>query len=103
MRQVAMVNSGDWEDSFSPLSESAWICGCTAKQTRYSGFCAKVERASLLPGGQTHGAGYLSDGSGNTSSPEPVIGYSAAKGLELYYRAVLLWENSQARPRMNQK
>ena len=49
----------------------------------------KVELASLIPGGQTHGAGSERIGSGDTSSPEPVIGYGATKGIDAYYRAVL--------------
>jgi hypothetical protein len=49
----------------------------------------KGELASLIPGGQTHGAGSNRNGPGNTSSPEPAIGYGATKGINAYYRAVL--------------
>jgi hypothetical protein len=49
----------------------------------------RVELASLIPGGQTHGAGSGRNGSGDTSSPEPAIGYGATKGMNAYYRAVL--------------
>jgi hypothetical protein len=49
----------------------------------------KIELASLLPGGQTHSAGSTIDGSGYTSSPEPVIGYGATKGIDAYYQEVI--------------
>jgi len=49
----------------------------------------RVELASLIPGGQTHGAGSGRNGSRDTSSPEPVIGYGATKGINAYYRAIL--------------
>jgi hypothetical protein len=49
----------------------------------------KIELASLLPGGQTHSAGSEIDRSGFTSSPEPVIGYGATKGIDAYYLEVI--------------
>jgi hypothetical protein len=49
----------------------------------------KIELASLLPGGQTHSAGSEMNGSGYTSSPEPVFGYGATKGIDAYYQEVI--------------
>jgi hypothetical protein len=87
MRQIAMSDKGEWETASSSVPESARIRGNPASQGCKSGICAKVECASLLPGGQTQGAGSLSRGSGNTSSPEPVTGYGAMKGI-IEYRFV---------------
>jgi hypothetical protein len=69
--------------ALSSLPASARFCGDSAGPAG-SGFCVKVEGSSLLPGGQTQGAGSLSRGSGNTSSPEPVIGYGTTKGTSEY-------------------
>lgn len=69
--------------------EPARTQGLYCPAARDSGPNVKVELASLFPGGQTHGAGSVRNGSGDTSSPEPVIGYGATKGIDAYYRAIL--------------
>jgi hypothetical protein len=71
-----------------PRMESAGAGGrhCPAALDSRNG---KFELASLLPGGQTHSAGSELKGSGNTSSPEPVLGYGATKGMEAYYQEVI--------------
>jgi hypothetical protein len=44
----------------------------------------KVELASLFPGGQTKQRRIHLNGSGNSSSPEPVNGYELMKEIRLY-------------------
>ena len=78
MRQISLTGKGAWRIP-SPVPDSIRLGRGTTSHRHSSGYCTKVERASLLPGGQTHGAGSVSIRSGNTSSPEPVIGHDEAK------------------------
>jgi hypothetical protein len=89
MRQIAMSDERRSGVAAAPVAEPPGGCGqyCPADVGYDS--TEKNELASLLPGGQTHGAGSEWEGSGDTSSPEPVIGYGATKGIEAYYLAVL--------------
>jgi hypothetical protein len=52
----------------------------------------KDDLTSLLPGGMTKKGKPDFSGFLHTRSPEPVIGYGAAKGLSEYYRAVIMFE-----------
>jgi hypothetical protein len=73
----------------TPPEEPPGVFGCYCPDAAGSGSNGKIDLASLLPGGQTHSAGSEMFGSGYTSSPEPVIGYGATKGIDAYYLAVL--------------
>ena len=89
MRQITMSDERRSGMAASTAPEPARIHGLYCPAARDSGPNENVELASLLPGGQTHGAGSGRNGSGDTSSPEPAIGYGATKGMNAYYRAVL--------------
>jgi len=89
MQQIGMSDERRGGMAAAPVTEPPGSRGryCPADMGYDSN--EKNELASLLPGGQTHGAGSKWDGSGDTSSPEPVIGYGATKGMDAYYLAVL--------------
>jgi len=89
MRQITMSDERRSGMAASTAPEPARIHGLCCPAARDSGPNENVELASLLPGGQTHGAGSGRNGSGDTCSPEPVIGYGATKGINAYYRTVL--------------
>lgn len=89
MRHIAISEERRSGTTATPESECARDQGLYCPVAGDSGPVEKVELASLLPGGQTHGAGSKWDGSGDTSSPEPVIGYGATKGIDMYYRTIL--------------
>ena len=59
----------------------------------YPGQDAKVDPASLLPGGVTQDAEPGISRFLHASSPEPVFGYGGMKGISAYYRAVLFFGN----------
>jgi hypothetical protein len=89
MRHLARYDGRRSGMAATPATEPASDQGLYCPVAGDSGPVEKVELASLLPGGQTHGAGSDTKGSGDTSSPEPVIGYGATKGIDAYYRTVL--------------
>jgi hypothetical protein len=89
MRHIALSDERRSGMAASTAPEPARIHGLCCPDTRDSGPNENVEFASLLPGGQTQGAGSGWNGSGDTSSPEPVIGYGATKGMNAYYGAIL--------------
>ena len=89
MRQIAMSDERRGGVAAAPVTELPGNHGLYCPADRGYDSTEKNELASLLPGGQTHGAGSEWDGSGDTSSPEPVIGYGATKGIDAYYLAVL--------------
>jgi hypothetical protein len=72
--------------------ECASDSGLSGPQAGHSGPGMKKDLASLLPGGMTKKGNPDFSGFLHTSSPEPVIGYGAAKGLEKYYQAVLVFD-----------
>lgn len=88
MRYHARYESGWAGIAPSPVPECSRTTGFLVPGAGTAGSETKVGSTSLLPGGMTLDAGtglfrFLHD-----SSPEPVIGFGAAKGLETYYRAV---------------
>jgi hypothetical protein len=89
MRLIAMSDERRGGMAAAPVTEPRGSSGQYCLADRGYDPIEKNELASLLPGGQTHGAGSERDGSGDTSSPEPVIGYGATKGIDAYYLAVL--------------
>jgi len=89
MRLIAMSDERRSGVAAAPVAEPPGNPGRYRPAARDSGQNGKIELTGLLPGGQTHGTGSEWDGSGDTSSPEPVIGYGATKGIDAYYRAVL--------------
>jgi hypothetical protein len=89
MRNLAMYDERRSGTTATPEPDYSRARGLYGTVAGNSGPVEKIELASLLPGGQTHGTGSDTKGSGSTSGPEPVIGYGATKGIDAYYRTIL--------------
>ncbi len=89
MHQIAWYNqnSTDYPAAVFPgpaaQLRTFLLCG------RSAGNCKNFDLPSALPGGQTHGAGSVKHGSGNTSSPEPGVGFGGQTGTGLHPVAVM--------------
>jgi hypothetical protein len=89
MRHIARYTERSCSNAALPAPEMYLADGLEYPPAEYPGTEAKVDLASLHPGGMTKGpepgiARFLP-----ASSPEPVIGNGGRKGLFAYYQAVL--------------
>jgi hypothetical protein len=89
MRRNARYTGGDCGSSalpapgWNPVNESQGLFA------GYPGPDAKVDLASLHPGGMTKGPETGLSRFLHAGSPEPVIGYGGTKGMIAYYHEVL--------------
>jgi hypothetical protein len=89
MRQIARYTQGGCGCAAPPGPERYPASELQGSPAGYPGQDAKVDLASLLPGGMTKGSEPGISRFLHAGSPEPVIGYGGAKGISAYYRAVL--------------
>lgn len=88
MRYIARYNKGDVSNAASPMPVYSRTTEFMYTAAGTAGSEMKVGFTSLLPGGMTLDAGTALIRFLHDSSPEPAIGFGAAKGLDAYYRAV---------------
>jgi len=81
MRTIARYLSG-WDGiAAPPAPEYLFASGLGCPGAGFPGTGTKVDLASLLPGGVTHGAKAGLFRSLHARSPEPVNGFGTAKGI----------------------
>jgi hypothetical protein len=92
MRHSARYTGGGCGSAALPVPDQYIAGGANYPPAVYPGKDAKVDLASLHPGGMTQGpepgiARFL-----HASGPEPAIGYGGSRGILAYYQAVLYFE-----------
>lgn len=89
MRQIARYTQGDCGSA--ALTPPGWSPAdeFSDSSAGFAGKDAKVDPASLHPGGMTQDAEWGVDPFLHAGSPEPVIGYGGMKGISAYYQSVL--------------
>jgi hypothetical protein len=89
MRQIARYSEEGCSIA-APLAPEQYAAdGIACPSVAYPGPEAKVDLASLHPGGMTQDAEPGISRFLHAGSPEPVIGYGGTKGIVAYYQAVL--------------
>jgi hypothetical protein len=89
MRHIARYRERSCSNAALPPPEMYPADGLEYPPARYPGIEAKVDLASLHPGGMTNGPRPGIARSLPACSPEPVIGNGGSKGIVAYYQAVL--------------
>jgi hypothetical protein len=89
MRHIARYTEGGCSTAAPPAPERYLADGLEYPPAAYPGPEAKVDLASLHPGGMTQDAEPEIARFLHASGPEPAIGYGGTKGIFAYYQAVL--------------
>jgi hypothetical protein len=89
MRHIAPYTEGGCGFAALPEPERYAAGGQRGPSADYPGQHAKLDLASLLPGGMTQDAEPGISRFLHASSPEPVIGYGGTRGIFAYYQADL--------------
>jgi hypothetical protein len=89
MRHIGWYTEGRCGGAAFPAPERYAAGELRGSSADYPGADAKLDLASLLPGGMTQDAEPGISRFLHASSPEPVIGYGGTRGIFAYYQAVL--------------